>query len=170
MGINRNHGMGFAEVLWGWPVYGIFAQKIGKETPFWCIQGRRNRRKGMEEVISKYEAQFIMQRVGRGAEFDHLLYNVLPSLVDEWAAQGVEVSIEHCFVRRGNACALRIDCQSALGTESHTVLLNSDPRLFAVFTRGKLLDVVSGNKLTQFLNDLVRGRLRGKNRGNAQPI
>ena len=63
----------------------------------------------MEEVISKYEARFIMQRLGRAAEFDHLLYNLLPALVDEWVTQGIDVSIEHCFVRRGKACALRIE-------------------------------------------------------------
>jgi hypothetical protein len=124
----------------------------------------------MEEVISKYEARFIMQRLGRGAEFDHLLYNLLPTLVDEWVTQGVDVSIEHCFVRRGNACALRIDCVLPTGTESHTILLNSEPRLFAVFNREKLLDVVSSNKLTGFLNQLVRSRAGCQNQGHVQPI
>ena len=124
----------------------------------------------MEKVISKYEARFIMQRLGRAAEFDHLLYNLLPALVDEWVTQGIDVSIEHCFVRRGKACALRIDCLLPGGTESHTILLNSEPRLFAVFNRGKLLDVVSSNKLTGFLNQLVLSRAGCQNQGHVQPI
>ncbi len=112
----------------------------------------------MDDVISKYEAQYIMRGLGRGEEFEHLLYHVLPTLAEEWAAKGVGVSLEHCFVRRGAACALRIDCQSSRGVESHTILLNSDPSLYAVFTCGKLLEVVTRNKLTPFLNQLVRSR------------
>ena len=63
----------------------------------------------MDDVISRYEAQYIMRGLGRGEEFEHLLYHVLPTLAEEWAAKGVGVSLEHCFVRRGAACALRID-------------------------------------------------------------
>ena len=45
----------------------------------------------MDDVISKYEAQYIMRGLGRGEEFEHLLYHVLPTLADEWAAKGVDV-------------------------------------------------------------------------------
>ena len=42
----------------------------------------------MDDVISKYEAQYIMRGLGRGEEFEHLLYHVLPTLAEEWAAKG----------------------------------------------------------------------------------
>jgi hypothetical protein len=109
----------------------------------------------METVISKYEARYIMASVGRTQEFDELLYLVLPDLVEEWATTGLALSIEHCFVKKGNACLLRIDCIGADNVEQQLVLLNGDKKTLAVFAHQGRPSVVSLNQFKKHMSDVI---------------
>jgi hypothetical protein len=109
----------------------------------------------METVISKYEARYIMACVGRAQEFDELLYAVLPDLVEEWTNNGVALSIEHCFVKKGGACLLRIDCVGNNSVEQQHILLNSDKKTLAVFPSTGRMAVVSWSRFKQKMSDLV---------------
>ncbi len=109
----------------------------------------------METVISKYEARYIMASVGRTQEFDELLYLVLPDLVEEWATTGLALSIEHCFVKKGNACLLRIDCIGANDVEQQLIVLNGDKKTLAVFPHLGRPTVVSWNQFKKQMRDVI---------------
>ncbi len=110
----------------------------------------------MENIISKHEARHIMAAKGREREYDALVHRMLPGLVEEWVSQGLEVSIEHCFIRIHGACSLNISCISPAGEESHTVLLNGDAALFPIFCCGQLKTVVTSKRLNLTLSQLVK--------------
>lgn len=110
----------------------------------------------MENIISKHEARHIMSAKGREREYDALVHGLLPGLVEEWVSQGLQVSIEHCFIRINGACSLKISCVTPAGQESHTVLLNGDDALFPIFCCGQLKTVVTSKRLSQTLSQLVK--------------
>ena len=110
----------------------------------------------MEHTISKHEARHIMLTKGRLHEYDALVHRMLPALVEEWVSQGLNVSIEHCFIRINGAVSLKISCISPNGNESHSVLLNGDATLFPIFSCGKLKTVVTAKRLNQVLSQVVR--------------
>ena len=109
----------------------------------------------MEHIISKHEARHIMAAKGRASEYDVLVHGMLPALVEQWVSQGLEVSIEHCFIRINGACSLKITCISPSGEESHSVLLNGDATLFPIFSNGQLKTVVTSKRLSGVLSQMV---------------
>jgi len=109
----------------------------------------------MEHIISKHEARHIMAAKGRASEYDVLVHGMLPALVEQWVSQGLEVSIEHCFIRINGACSLKITCISPHGEESHSVLLNGDATLFPIFSNGQLKTVVTSKRLSGVLSQMV---------------
>ncbi len=122
----------------------------------------------MEQIISKHEARHIMASKGRASEYDVLVHGMLPSLVEQWVTQGLEVSIEHCFIRINGACSLKITCIAPKGEESHTVLLNGDAALFPIFSNGQLKTVVTSKRLSAVLSEMVSSSaIRLTRRSNA---
>ena len=125
----------------------------------------------MNTVISKHEARYTMAQLGRVQEFDELLYVVLPDLVDEWTSSGVALSIEHCFVRHGAACLLRIDCIGSHGAEHQFILLNGDKQTLAIFPHTGRTAVVSWNRFKQHISNFIvlSAQRLGRNSAGALP-